>query len=585
MQFTKVQKRIINSKPNGHTLIKGLKGTGKTTAAVSKMSSLLNSYCNFKDDRVLIVTYDEEASKNVSSIYENIIKGKYLQSSFFDEDNSSKLEINTIRNIISHYFSEYKNVQKNSIDIASDIECESELREAINTLADKYKKLKLINTKNIDFIKDEIAWIKSCNYLSLEEYQTSNRGKRNSNTNKTLRKNSKQRQAIYDVLLEYNNNLNKLNKIDIQDMSILALKEASKNKNKRYTHILIDDTQNLTKVQLEFLKYLYNEKSYSSITFILESEENACKEAWISNTKGRTFSSLGYDMKGKSISLKINHTEEFKIDSKGKEIFNSNKVKLDSIKGRSIKDKTLKRTNENFEVLEGVNSYNLIEEDLITLSLRNTENESIISEVKSGQNYNKSKNIEVKEADDTQVMSNINTKNTNYNSLTLETIQYIDLKRNLSHMFIKDAASIGEIYIEDGGIEEKVEDVIEIPVFNEIAAGNPILMNDAVEDNYYLPKDWIRKSKDVFILKIKGDSMVKKNINDGDYVVVNKQNTANIGDIVAVDIDGEATLKTFKTKYGRISLTPENDSYEPIIIEEQQFYILGVAIGVVKNQM
>lgn len=63
-------------------MIKGLKGTGKTTAAVSKMSSLLNSYCNFKDDRVLIVTYDEEASKNVSSIYENIIKGKYLQSSF-----------------------------------------------------------------------------------------------------------------------------------------------------------------------------------------------------------------------------------------------------------------------------------------------------------------------------------------------------------------------------------------------------------------------------------------------------------------------------------------------------------------------
>ena len=585
MQFTKGQKRIINSKPNGHTLIKGLKGTGKTTAAVSKMSSLLNSYCNFKEDRVLIVTYDEEASKNVSSIYENITKGKYLQSSFFDEDNSSKLEINTIRNIISHYFSEYKNGQKNSIDIASEIESENELREAINTLADKYKKLKLINTKNIDFIKDEIAWIKACNYLSLEEYQISNRGKRNNNTNKALRKNSKQRQAIYDILLEYNNNLNKLNKIDIQDMNLLALKEASKNKNKRYTHILIDDTQNLTKVQLEFLKCLYNKKSYSSITFILESSENTCKEAWLSNTKGRTFASLGYDMKGKSISLKINHTEESKIDSKEKEIFNANKVKLDSIKGRSIKDKKLKRTNENFEVLEGVNSYNLIQEDLITLSLRNTENEPIISEVKSKPNYNNSKNIEIKESDDTQVMSTIDTKNTNYNSLTLETIQYIDLKRNVSHMFIKDTAMIGEIYIEDGGIEEKVEDVIEIPVFNEIAAGNPILMNDAVEDNYYLPKDWIRKSKDVFILKIKGDSMVKKNINDGDYVVVNKQNTANIGDIVAVDIDGEATLKTFKTKYGRIALTPENDSYEPIIIEDQQFYILGVAIGVVKNQM
>lgn len=580
MQFTKGQKRIINSKPNGHTLIKGLKGTGKTTAAVSKMSSLLNYYCNFKDDRVLIVTYDEEASKNVSSIYGNITKGKYLQSSFFDEDNSSKLEINTVRNIISHYFSEYKNGQKNSIDIASEIECENELREAINTLSDKYKKLKLINTKNIDFIKDEIAWIKACNYLSLEEYQISNRGKRSNNINKALRKNSKQRQAIYDILLEYNNNLNKINKIDIQDVDLLALKQASKNKNKKYTHILIDDSQNLTKVQLEFLKCLYNEKSYASITFILESAENVCKEAWLSNTKGRTFASLGYDMKGKSISLKINHTEESKMNSKVEEIFTKNKVKLDS-----IKDKKLKRINEGFEVLEGVNSYNLIEEDLITLSLRNAENKPIINEVKSVENFDNGKNIKIEEPDETKGMSTIDTENTNHNSLTLEAIQYIDLKRNLSHMFIKDTAMIGEIYIEDGGIEEKVEDVIEIPVFNEIAAGNPILMNDAVEDNYYLPKDWIRKSKDVFILKIKGDSMVKKNINDGDYVVVNKQNTANIGDIVAVDIDGEATLKTFKTKYGRIALTPENDSYEPIIIEDQQFYILGVAIGVVKNQM
>lgn len=79
--------------------------------------------------------------------------------------------------------------------------------------------------------------------------------------------------------------------------------------------------------------------------------------------------------------------------------------------------------------------------------------------------------------------------------------------------------------------------------------------------------------------------MVKKNINDGDYVVVNKQSTANIGDIVAVDIDGEATLKTLKIKYGKIALTPENDLYEPIIIEDQQFYILGVAIGVIKNQI
>jgi len=167
--------------------------------------------------------------------------------------------------------------------------------------------------------------------------------------------------------------------------------------------------------------------------------------------------------------------------------------------------------------------------------------------------------------------------------LTLDTIEYIDLKRNVSHKFIKDSGSVDEIYIDYNGIEEKVEDVLSIPVFNEIAAGSPIFMNDSIEDNYYLPKEWIRKTKDVFILKVKGDSMINKNIYDGDYVVISKQNIPSVRDIVAVDIEGEATLKTYKTINGKIVLMPENEKYEPIIIEDQLFSFLGVAIGLIKN--
>ncbi|WP_291703933.1 S24 family peptidase [Clostridium sp.] len=108
-------------------------------------------------------------------------------------------------------------------------------------------------------------------------------------------------------------------------------------------------------------------------------------------------------------------------------------------------------------------------------------------------------------------------------------------------------------------------------------------MNDSIEDNYYLSKEWIRKTKDVFILKVKGDSMINKNIYNGDYVVISKQNTPSIRDIVAVDIKGEATLKTYKTINGKIVLMPENEKYEPIIIEDQLFIFLGVAIGLIKN--
>lgn len=90
--------------------------------------------------------------------------------------------------------------------------------------------------------------------------------------------------------------------------------------------------------------------------------------------------------------------------------------------------------------------------------------------------------------------------------LTLETIEYVDFKRNTSHKFIKDSSSIGEIYIEENGTETKVENVRADPIFNEIAAGMPILINDSLQRKYYLPKQWVGNSNDVFILKIKGDS-------------------------------------------------------------------------------
>ena len=77
--------------------------------------------------------------------------------------------------------------------------------------------------------------------------------------------------------------------------------------------------------------------------------------------------------------------------------------------------------------------------------------------------------------------------------------------------------------------------------------------------------------------------MIKKNINDGDYVLLSKQNSANIGDIVAVDIEVDSTLKTYKIMGGKILLMPENDDYEPFMLDEDQFSILGVAIGIIKN--
>ncbi|ABR34731.1 transcriptional repressor LexA [Clostridium beijerinckii] len=511
MEFGKKQKKIINNKPNGHLLIKGPKGSGKTTSFIHKIPSLLNNYCISKDDKILVAACNEGYSDYFYSVYRNIEGEKYHQNSFFDEDNSDKLEIRTIDSLVSYYLNKYVKNNNINLTLASFEEREAELKDAIHIVSKRYEKKKpdILNLDHIEFIQDEIKWIKSCNYLKLEEYQSANRVGRINNLNieisKILRRNSKQRQAIFEVLEEYTNNLGMLNKIDVQDMELLALNEAKKAPIINYTHIFIDNSQQLTKVQLELFKSLYNEKSYSSITFIMDTFETAIPNAWL--VKGRHFSSLGYDMKGKCISLNECYKE----------------IEVEEIEGFvDSSDKLIQKNETNKNLLQS-------------------------------------------------------------SSLTLGSIEYIDLKRNISHRFIKDSGSVDEIYVDYNNFEEKVDDVVNIPVFNEIAAGNPILINEYIEDSYSLPKDWIRTSKDVFMLKVKGDSMINKNIYDGDYVVISKQNMPRIKDIVAVDIEGEATLKTYKVIDGKIALIPENDKYQPIIIEDQQFNVLGVAIGLIKN--
>ena len=102
-----------------------------------------------------------------------------------------------------------------------------------------------------------------------------------------------------------------------------------------------------------------------------------------------------------------------------------------------------------------------------------------------------------------------------------------------------------------------------IPVVGRIAAGGPILAEQAVEDVFPLPRGVVGEGT-LFMLKVVGDSMVDAAICDGDWVVVRQQLAAENGDIVAAMIDGEATVKTFKRRDGHVWLMPHNPNYAPI---------------------
>jgi repressor LexA len=102
-----------------------------------------------------------------------------------------------------------------------------------------------------------------------------------------------------------------------------------------------------------------------------------------------------------------------------------------------------------------------------------------------------------------------------------------------------------------------------VPVLGRIAAGGPILAEQAVEEIFPLPRELVGEGE-LFLLKVVGDSMIEAAICDGDWVVVRREQTAENGDIVAALLDGEATVKTFKRRDGHVWLMPHNPAFEPI---------------------
>jgi len=119
-----------------------------------------------------------------------------------------------------------------------------------------------------------------------------------------------------------------------------------------------------------------------------------------------------------------------------------------------------------------------------------------------------------------------------------------------------------------------------IPLVGSIAAGVPITADQQVEETLPLPESLVGKGE-LFMLKVKGESMINAAICDGDYVVVRQQKDAQNGDIVAAMIDGEATVKTFSRKGGHIWLLPANDDFAPI--DGDTCEVLGKVTAVLRS--
>lgn len=140
----------------------------------------------------------------------------------------------------------------------------------------------------------------------------------------------------------------------------------------------------------------------------------------------------------------------------------------------------------------------------------------------------------------------------------------------------KDPTKPRTIEITDDTFNLTRREVVNVPMIGTVAAGMPILASENITDYFPIPSELLPNT-DIFMLKVKGESMINVGIHDGDQIIVSKQSTAKNGDIVVALIEDSATVKTFYKEKNYYRLQPENDFMEPILVKEVT--ILGKVIG------
>ena len=143
----------------------------------------------------------------------------------------------------------------------------------------------------------------------------------------------------------------------------------------------------------------------------------------------------------------------------------------------------------------------------------------------------------------------------------------------------RDPTKPRTIEIIDDSFNLTRREVVNVPLVGTVAAGLPLLAEENIENYFPIPVEML-PNKEVFMLRVKGDSMIEAGIYDGDQVIVERSATAANGEKVVALVEDSATVKTFYKEKGHYRLQPENSSMEPIIVDEVT--ILGKAIGLIR---
>lgn len=300
MDLSIEQERIIRAKTSGQSLIRGVAGSGKTTVALFKLAAMQQQKA-LENEKVLLVTYNRTLQKYMD----------YLCQVYDISLDKKRVEIKTIDSLITKRLNDY--LRKQGKEILCNIDNNNSvkrdyIKKALHKISLQYPPNTLLSEKNLSFLMEEVDWMRQCLYLTKEEYLQVDRLGRNSigASRFRLTKDSPNREAIFDLCTMYEKLLRQNHKTDYAFNAVWLYQMIKEGEIQpvQYKFIVVDESQDLSRVQLEIIRSLYMDSANSNIIFIADVAQSIYTNSWLSK---QSFKSVGFDMSGKSNILSKNY--------------------------------------------------------------------------------------------------------------------------------------------------------------------------------------------------------------------------------------------------------------------------------------
>ena len=311
IQLSEEQRHLAEFHHPGPLIIKGIAGSGKSTIALKRISYLLEKD-KAQKEKILLVTYQGTLRDYLKYLLEKDRSTGQTQILWETDD---RVDVRTIDQLI---YQEYLNFRKENRQhyptLPKDVGNERYwkydiLDKALKEVTENYPDVPLLFRKEEhSFLIDEIKYINANNLNTVMEYQIfdrKGRGRKEGEKRHFLPKKSRVREAIFRLREAYNRQMVWNGKIDFEAMRLLALKQVRQKPPKQYTHLIIDESQDLDKTRIDFLKHFLTDEPAATATFLYDTTQSIYPNSWLGNN--RPFNRLGIDAQGRTFVLKKNY--------------------------------------------------------------------------------------------------------------------------------------------------------------------------------------------------------------------------------------------------------------------------------------